>query len=491
MLRLGPVPGPACAVVRRQCSLMDARAGDLGQTATADGSPEDALAVPHGPRPASRLRRRVLSLLGRVSSRSGEAVEARRGRLFAYTAASIVAGLSLLAWTTVSVPIRGTIDAQLHGTAIDGPVGGLLLWILFGFLGSLRVLRAPGGGGFLTFHLPFIGAAMVLGGPTAGAWVAFLSTLERRELEQQPWYGVLANHAVLVLGAVVGGLVAGQVDLVFGSASGHGAGLMAAAVAGTLVLAVISTGMAALTVSLRDELGVRALVDVAMGQIGRMTALEVGIAWVLVMAWVEVGWWTPAVIGILVLVTWDNHPMPSPDALTGLLTADGFDRRFEVGLGRLRRGLTSGATILSVDLDFFKTVNDRHGHEVGNEVLGEVGARLLAQARRPNDIAGRTGGDEFVLFLPGLDDAAVAVRRAEEVAIAIREPIATSVGPLIIGASVGVVVVVAWGGVPAPGTVLRHADQAMYLAKRGGGGVHLFDPREPGPFDDGWIEECR
>jgi GGDEF domain-containing protein len=62
---------------------------------------------------------------------------------------------------------------------------------------------------------------------------------------------------------------------------------------------------------------------------------------------------------------------------------------------------------------------------------------------------------------------------------------------VIIGASVGVVVVVAWGGVPAPGTVLRHADQAMYLAKRRGGGVHLFDPREHGPFEDGWLEDRR
>jgi len=62
---------------------------------------------------------------------------------------------------------------------------------------------------------------------------------------------------------------------------------------------------------------------------------------------------------------------------------------------------------------------------------------------------------------------------------------------VMIGASIGVVVVVAWGGVPAPGTVLRHADQAMYLAKRDGGGIHLYDPREPGPFEDGWVEDHR
>jgi diguanylate cyclase (GGDEF)-like protein len=461
---------------------MEVRSSDLGSVPMVVGSHDDTPARPRGSSRAERLWRRTAFILRMGSSGQGEAADARRGALLAYTAASIVAGLALLAWTTVAMPIRPTIDPQLHGTAIDGPAGGLLLWTLFGFLGSLRVLRAPGGGGFLTFHMPFIGAAMVLGGPTAGAWVAFLSTIERRELEQQPWYGALANHAVIVAGAV---------QALLGGPTGHGPALLAAAVAGTVVLALVSTGMAAVTVSLRDELSVRALVEVALGQFGRMSALEVGIAWVLVMAWVEVGWWTPAVVGALVLATWDNHPMPAPDVLTGLLTAEGFNRRFEAGLGRLRRGLTSGATVLGVDLDFFKTVNDRYGHDVGNEVLVQVGARLRAQARRPNDIAGRLGGDEFALFLPGLDDPVVAARRAEEVGAAIREPIATTVGPVVIGASVGVVVVAAWGGVPSPGTVLRHADTAMYLAKRGGTGVHVFDPREPGPFEDGWLEARR
>jgi diguanylate cyclase (GGDEF)-like protein len=469
---------------------MDVRPNDLGQVPLVAGSPGDAPASP----PASGIAARMTRRLGWRSRRGAtrdDAARARRALLLAYTAASIVVGLSLLAWTTTTVQIRASIDPGLRGTAIDSPPGGLLLWILFGFLGSLRVLRAPGSGGFLTFHMPFIGAAMVLGGPTAGAWVAFLSTIERRELEQQPWYGVLANHAVLVIGAVIGGLAAGQVMAMLGGTSGHGLGLLAAAVVGTFVLDVISMGMAAITVSLRDELSPRMLVGLMAGQFGRMNALEVAIAWVLVMAWVEVGWWTPAVLGILVVVMWDNHPMPSPDSLTGLLVAEGFNRRFEAGLGRLRRGMTNGATVLAVDLDYFKTVNDRFGHEVGNEVLGQVGARLRIQARRPNDIAGRLGGDEFGLFLPGLDDPDVAMRRAEEVAVAIREPIATTKGPVVIGASIGVVVVAAWGGVPAPATVLRHADQAMYLAKRDGVGIHLFDPKEPGPFEDGWVENHR
>ena len=66
----------------------------------------------------------------------------------------------------------------------------------------MRVVSSRGGEVHFTFHLPFVGAATVLGGPTAGAWVAMLSTIERRELESQPWYGTLANHAAAVVAAV-------------------------------------------------------------------------------------------------------------------------------------------------------------------------------------------------------------------------------------------------------------------------------------------------
>ena len=150
-------------------------------------------------------RRRRFWPFGRPSGTApggsaGGATVARRNGLYTYTAASIVLGLGVLAWTSVVNEPLPAIDPHLPpGTVLSGPTGGLLLWLVYGLLGSLRVLRAPGGAS-MTFHLPFIGAAMVLGGPTAGAWVAFLSSIERRELESQPWYGILANHATLVSG---------------------------------------------------------------------------------------------------------------------------------------------------------------------------------------------------------------------------------------------------------------------------------------------------
>lgn len=473
---------------------MDVLALDFLRSTSAPGSPGRST-------PGDARRRRfslsvvIATIRTRVGSGSapggfGGAAAVRRNGLLAYTGASIVLGLGLLAWTSfVSAPLPAIDPGFPPGTVLSGPTGGLLLWLVFGLLGSLRVLRAQGGS-TMTFHLPFVGAAMILGGPTAGAWVAFLSSIERRELESQPWYGILANHSVLTIAAVMGGLTT-QVVAGLTGAEGHGTATLLAATAGTLVLVAVTTGMGVVTVLLREDISARAFLDVLVGQFGRITALEAALVIVLATAYTELGWWSPLLVGGFVLLVWDDHPMPAPDALTGLQTAEGFRRRLDTGLGRMRRGVTPGATLLSLDLDLFKRINDTYGHAVGDEVLREVGARLLAQARRPHDIAGRLGGDELALFLPGLADTGTAMRRADDVAAAITSPIATSVGSLTVGVSAGVLVLESWGGIPSAGTVLRHADQAMYHAKRAGSRIHLYDLAETTSFEDAEVTAPR
>ncbi len=445
-----------------------------------------------------RLSRAALLLLLRLVPGSGSghtggaagAAAVRRNGLLAYTAASILIGLGLLAWTSTALPPLAGIDPRLGAEGIlAGPTGGLLIWLVFGLLGSLRILRAPGGAS-MTFHMPFVGAAMILGGPTAGAWVAFLSSIERRELESQPWYGVLANHAVLVIAAVLGGLTTLEVRVLLGGGD-RGTDALIAMAAGTAVLTIVSTAMGVITVLLRDEIPPRAYLEILVAQFGRVTALEAALVIVLAVSWSLLGWWAPLLVGGFVLLVWDNDPMPAPDPLTGLQSRSGFSRRLDTGLGRLRRGSVPGATLLSLDLDLFKMVNDRYGHAVGDEVLREIGARLLAQGRRPNDLAGRLGGDELALFLPGLDGVEAAMRRADDVAAALSAPIATSAGPVSVGVSIGVVVINAWGGIPSPDTILRHGDAAMYHAKRAGSRIHLYDATEPAPFEDAWVDERR
>jgi diguanylate cyclase (GGDEF)-like protein len=423
----------------------------------------------------------ILSHLRRIASggSGGDAVATRRSGLLAYTAATIVLGIGLLAITSLTSAPWATIDPGIGAnTTLAGPTGGLLLWLLYGLIGSLRILRMPGGS-TMTFHMPFVGAAMILGGPTAGAWVGFLASIERRELETQPWYGILANHAVLVISAVVGGVVTKLVAVAMGPDAG-GAGLLVPAVMGALVLAVVSTALAAMTVFLREDVSVRALADLLLHQVGRITAIECALVVVLALAYLQIGWWAPVLVAGFVLLVWDNDPMPTPDPMTGLERRDAFDRILDAGVGRLRRGIIPGATLLSIDLDRFKAINDDPGlgHEIGDEVLREVGRRLKALGRRPDDVAGRLGGDELAMWLPGLDDVAVALDRADALVAELCKPIPTSKGTVSIGASVGVVVVQAWGGVPSAGTLLSHGDRAMYAAKRAGGGSYLYDPLE-------------
>jgi cyclic di-GMP phosphodiesterase Gmr len=116
--------------------------------------------------------------------------------------------------------------------------------------------------------------------------------------------------------------------------------------------------------------------------------------------------------------------------------------------------------VLFCDLDGFKTVNDVHGHGIGDAVLREVAARLQAAAG-PGDVVARFGGDEFVVLSPGCDETDV-----DDLATLVRErvvpPVPTAAGPLRVGMSIGAAV-----GRPgdAADDVIARADRAMYGAK--------------------------
>ena len=94
------------------------------------------------------------------------------------------------------------------------------------------------------------------------------------------------------------------------------------------------------------------------------------------------------------------------DALTGLLNRRGFDERAALELARARREHSSIA-IAVLDLDYFKRINDEWGHEIGDRVLAHVGALIAAQSRGI-DVTARLGGEEFVVLLPGCDNAEAA-----------------------------------------------------------------------------------
>jgi diguanylate cyclase (GGDEF)-like protein/PAS domain S-box-containing protein len=120
----------------------------------------------------------------------------------------------------------------------------------------------------------------------------------------------------------------------------------------------------------------------------------------------------------------------------------------------------SGCGLLFCDLDWFKEVNDRHGHAVGDRLLTEVAARLV-EATGPDDVVARFGGDEFVVLCPGADRVALE-ELAARLEATMREPLQLPSGPLSIGASIGSAL-----GRPGedPDELIARADHHMYDVK--------------------------
>ncbi|SNR52678.1 putative bifunctional diguanylate cyclase/phosphodiesterase [Blastococcus mobilis] len=167
------------------------------------------------------------------------------------------------------------------------------------------------------------------------------------------------------------------------------------------------------------------------------------------------------------------------DALTGLPNRTLFLDRTEHALALAgRNGLWPA--VLYIDLDGFKPVNDTHGHEAGDVLLRAFAERLHG-CLRAADTAARLGGDEFAVLLHGPIDESGVQRVLDRIRAELTLPIDLGAGRVAtVGASIGVAIADAAIDV---GTLVQHADAAMYAAKRGGRGISRF--YEPGLGEDG------
>lgn len=157
------------------------------------------------------------------------------------------------------------------------------------------------------------------------------------------------------------------------------------------------------------------------------------------------------------------HAQATQDALTGLHNRRYFQQVAEQELVRCRR-TGSSASLLIMDIDFFKAINDTYGHETGDLVLISI-ARTLKQGSREMDTLARWGGEEFVLLMPGID-AQEALAVAERFRQAVeRTPIIFSAGEILCTLSFGVTQLLA--GETLSATVGR-ADRALYRSKLDG-----------------------
>ena len=149
------------------------------------------------------------------------------------------------------------------------------------------------------------------------------------------------------------------------------------------------------------------------------------------------------------------------DALTGLFNARGFSARLRAEIRRSKR-YRAPLTLLFLDLDGLKAINDRYGHRAGSAALRQI-ARVIRSELRDPDVAARWGGDEFTILAPNTaSDAALAF--AER----IRGRIAAQVAPWPLTASIGVATVKTDEVRVDPATLMRAADTALYEAKKRG-----------------------
>ena len=161
------------------------------------------------------------------------------------------------------------------------------------------------------------------------------------------------------------------------------------------------------------------------------------------------------------------------DALTRLPNRSLFLDRLHHALARAGRNRMMLA-VLFLDLDNFKVINDSLGHDVGDQLLRSVAARLSA-ALRGDDIAARLGGDEFILLLEGISDVAEAARVAQRIHDILKAPFTVGRREVFVTSSIGIAI----GRSPSdrPDELLRNADVAMYGAKRNGRACYeVFNP---------------
>jgi diguanylate cyclase (GGDEF)-like protein/PAS domain S-box-containing protein len=152
------------------------------------------------------------------------------------------------------------------------------------------------------------------------------------------------------------------------------------------------------------------------------------------------------------------------DQLTDLPNRALLNDRLAMSMQSARRN-SHQLALMFIDLDYFKEINDIHGHEVGDEVLKASAQRMRAELRGTDTVA-RIGGDEFVLLIPNVNLPRDALNVAEKVRQAIRIPIQTSVKEMHITCSIGIALYPQQASNEIE--LYRHADQALYRVKAAG-----------------------
>jgi diguanylate cyclase (GGDEF)-like protein len=388
-----------------------------------------------------------------------------------------------------AVCLAGTLLAAVLAVADDGRLAEhlspavvvLVLLALVGEFVPIRVFRR-GAEGDLTVSTAFAFALLLDAGPATAAAALVLATiasdLHGRKDAVRIWFNV-AQYCVsltaawIVLGALTDVPHAGGAPFMPGDLPG----IMASALAFFLTNALL----VAIVVALAQGFSVRAYLNEDLIFVAGAAGMALGLAPLAVLA-AEFSVLLVAALGLPLVGVYraarqalelEHHSRH--DALTGLPNRLMLRLRLDSALRTASEDEGAGATVMLLDLDHFKEINDTLGHLHGDLLLREAAERLRG-AVRADDLVARLGGDEFAVVLGGADDAPRAVDLGRRLLAELARPIEVEGVTLRVEGSIGIA---RW---PEHGedteTLLRHADIAMYVAKGGRTGVELYDPEQ-------------
>lgn len=158
------------------------------------------------------------------------------------------------------------------------------------------------------------------------------------------------------------------------------------------------------------------------------------------------------------------HRMAHFDVLTGLPNRALLSERLQYAISLSKRN-GGRLALMFLDLDMFKFINDKFGHDVGDLLLKDA-ARRIQECVRETDTASRFGGDEFVVLLPSIESTEVVLKVAEKIRKSLCEPFEVAGHTFNISTSIGVAIYPEHGADERQ--LLKNADTAMYLAKKHG-----------------------
>lgn len=158
------------------------------------------------------------------------------------------------------------------------------------------------------------------------------------------------------------------------------------------------------------------------------------------------------------------------DSLTGLPNRPLFYGRLSQSVAMARR-LNKKLALLFLDLDDFKQVNDKFGHDTGDGLLQEVAERLRQNIRGEDTVA-RIGGDEFIIILSNISHAGNAALVASKIILSLSEPFVVHENTCLIGVSIGISIFP--DDSDEMETLVTQSDKAMYKAKEQGKNNHQF-----------------